>query len=166
MMKGSSSSTRAIGIRNPDAICLGPVGSPGGGRMAYSFTLPAEQGAIMKRVFLFVAVMLFASTWTSSARAQFGMGGFRDPNAEIDQQRSTIKSRLGSYSKPPTSHSRVARPKLSNPASTDAYGRMDLAGHPVPGYPSVRGDLTGSNASRVSRGGANGRGRRAPFRHR
>ena len=104
----------------------------------------------MKRVFLFVAVMLFVSAWTSSARAQFGMGGFgglHDPNAEIDQQRSTIKSRLGNYSKPPTSHSRVARQKLSNPASTDAYGRMDLAGHPVPGYPSVRGDLTGSNCA-------------------
>ena len=116
----------------------------------------------MKRVFLFVAVMLFASTWTSTARAQFGMGGFgglHDPNAEIDQQRTTIKSNLNKYSKAPTSHSRVARQKLSNPASTDAYGRMDLAGHPVPGYPAVRGDLTGRTSAPVSRGGANTRGR-------
>jgi hypothetical protein len=117
----------------------------------------------MKRLFLFAAVAILASTWSRPAFAQYGMGGFgslTDPNAEIDQQRSTMKSQMGTYARPQAARGRSGYTRLSNPASMDSYGRMDLAGHPVPGYPAVRGDLRGPNATHVSRGGANGRGAR------
>ena len=99
----------------------------------------------MKRLFLFAAVMILASMWARPAHAQFGMGmfgGSHDPIAEIDQQKSTINARTQKYTHAPSSHARISRPKLTNPASMDAYGRMDLAGHPVPGYPIVRGAIS------------------------
>lgn len=117
----------------------------------------------MKRFLFFGALMLAASTWTSTARAQFGMGGFGgrhpDPLTQIKTDRGEIKSRLNTYTHAPTHRGRIMRPQPTNPASMDTYGRMDLSGHPVAGYPVVRGDLHGA---RVSRGGANGVGRRRP----
>lgn len=111
----------------------------------------------MKRALFFAAVVLLATTWSTPARAQFGFGGGggnKDPLADIAQQRSKIKSRLSQYSR----HSAGSRAKVANPASTDELGRMDLAGRAVAGYPIVRGDLRGHTY--VSRGGANGSGRR------
>ena len=63
----------------------------------------------MKRLFLFAAVVIIASMWSSPAQAQYGFGGFggnSDPNAEIDTQRSNIKSQIGKYAKPHTSRAR------------------------------------------------------------
>jgi hypothetical protein len=117
----------------------------------------------MKRLFLFAMVAILASTWSRPVCAQYGMGGFgnlTDPNAEIDQQRSSMKSSMRTYTKPQAPRGRSGYTRMSNPGSMDSYGRMDLAGHSVPGYPAVRGDLRGPGALHVSRGGANGRGGR------
>ena len=112
----------------------------------------------MKRWIFLAAVVILASTWSTPARAQYGMGGFgnnTDPTAQIDQERSKITQNLHRYSQAPASHTRASRPKLTNPSSLDAYGRMDLAGRPVGGYPVVRGDLHGHIGSSLPRGGAN-----------
>jgi len=119
----------------------------------------------MKRFILSVAVVILASAWPAPAKAQYGMGGFgsiSDMGAEVDAMRSQQKLQASKYAKPQSRASRgaPARSVLSNPASKDKYGRMDLAGHPVAGYPTVRGDLSGPGATHVSRGGANGAGGR------
>src|SRR5262249_18445097 len=102
----------------------------------------------MKCFILSVAVVILASAWSSPAKAQFGMGGFGPPadmNAEIDAMRSQQKGDASKYTKPQAKVSRggSARSYLSNPNSTDPYGRMDLAGHPVAGYPTVRSGSIG-----------------------
>ena len=117
----------------------------------------------MKRFILSVAVVILASAWPAPAKAQYGFGGFGnipDMSAEVDAMRSQQKAQASKYAKPQSRASRgaPARSVLSNPASKDKYGRMDLAGHPVAGYPTVRGDLSGPGATHVSRGGANGAG--------
>ena len=85
----------------------------------------------MNRWIFLAAVVIFASTWSTPARAQYGgFGNNSDPNAQIDQERSKITQNLHKYSQAPASHTRVTRPRLTNPSSMDAYGRMDLAGHP------------------------------------
>lgn len=122
----------------------------------------------MKHFLLCVAVVVLATGWSSPAKAQFGLGGFgniRDMGAEVDAMRTKQKADSNKYAKP-QAHRRGAptRSYLSNPTSTDQYGRMDLAGHPVAGYPLVRGDMGGRTPPKVSRGGANGhlkRGRAA-----
>jgi hypothetical protein len=124
----------------------------------------------MKRLFASLAVVILASAWTGSARAQYGLGGFGatpDMSAEIETQRNALKSQMGKYTKAPRAPSGIAgRARPTNPAMVDRYGRMDLAGHPVAGYPAVRGDLNASGV-RVSRGGANGRhGRPGAAAHR
>ena len=115
----------------------------------------------MKRFILFVAVVILASAWSSPAKAQYGLGGLGnipDMSAEVDAMRTEQKQQVSKYAKPQSRVSRgaPARSSLSNPPSIDRYGRMDLSGHPVSGYPIVRGDLTGPSSPRVSRGGANG----------
>ena len=113
----------------------------------------------MKSFVLSVAVVILASACSSPAKAQFGLGGgVPDTTADVDAMRAHQKQEASKYTKPQARASRgtPARTTLGNPASKDRYGRMDLAGHAVAGYPTVRGDLTGPNSSRVSRGGANG----------
>jgi hypothetical protein len=111
----------------------------------------------MRRSLLFVAVVLVASSWSGTAFAQFSFGETGDPNAEIEAARSTAKQNLKKYSSRPSGGSTAARSKIGS-SFLDTYGRRDLAGHAVPGYPAARGDL--SSAS-VSRGGANGKARRS-----
>lgn len=116
----------------------------------------------MKRSLLFAAVVFLISAWSTPARAQFGMAGSlanKDPNAQIKTDASTIKGRLSQYSHAPTHHSRITLPKVSNSASLDAYGRMDLSGRSVSGYPAVR-DMNSNHAS--SRSSLHGVARRRP----
>jgi hypothetical protein len=116
----------------------------------------------MKRALFFAAVVIVGCAWSTPARAQFGFGSManKDPVEQIKTDRSKIKSRLSEYSHAQSHHTRILRPRVTNPASADEYGRMDLAGRAVAGYPVVRGDLTGHGAAHVSRGGANGIARR------
>jgi hypothetical protein len=112
----------------------------------------------MKRSFLLVAVMLLGSAWSPPARAQFGFSGFGagpDPLSQIETARSQAKQRLQQYARVSPGVGRAMTPRSSpgNSAFLDRFGRMDLSGRPVPGYPVVRGDL---NTQHVSRGGANG----------
>jgi hypothetical protein len=112
----------------------------------------------MKRWFLFVGVVLMGSMWSGTARAQYGLGGFgntADVNQEIDAARSKIRQQMSKYGKPQARPSRTA--VRGGTGSADRYGRVDLAGHPVAGYPAVRGDLNAGTS--VSRGGANGKSR-------
>jgi len=115
----------------------------------------------MKRFIISVAVVILASAWSSPAKAQYGLGGYGsipDMSAEVDAMRAQQKQEASKYTKSQARASRGApsRSALGNPGSRDRYGRVDLAGHPVAGYPAVRGDLNGPTPSRVSRGGANG----------
>ena len=121
----------------------------------------------MKHALLFAAVVIVASMWSTPARAQFGFGGLanKNPVDQIKTDRTTIRGRISEYSHAQSHQSRISRPRVTNPASIDEFGRMDLAGRAVPGYPMVRGDLRGHTY--VSRGGANGGGRRShPTRRR
>jgi hypothetical protein len=117
----------------------------------------------MKRFFMLVAVVILSTSWASPAQAQLGFGGFggdTDTVSEIEAARSQIKLKNKNYSKakPRAGKGLAARPSVStyNVNSLDRFGRMDLAGRSVSGYPPVRG---GINAGlHVSRGGANGTG--------
>jgi len=110
----------------------------------------------MRRHFLFVAVVLVACSWSKPARAQFGgFGQTADPVAEIEAARAKAKAERSKYAKSAGGAGAARRSQLGG-NFTDTYGRADLAGHAVPGYPAIRGDL--GNA-RVSRGGANGKAR-------
>jgi len=106
---------------------------------------------------LLVAVVLIVSCWSGSARAQYGFGQGADPNAEIESARNQALQQRQKYAKP----SGAGAPRRSPVGGfLDTYGRADLSGRGVPGYPVVRGDLS---RMKVSRGGANGavrRGRR------
>ena len=117
----------------------------------------------MRRYFLLVAVVLIVSCWTQPARAQYGFnfGQTADPIAEIEAARNKAKQDRSKYSKPGGGQAATRRGPVGG-GFTDTYGRMDLSGHAVPGYPAIRGDLS---HSRVSRGGANGSARR-PARRR
>jgi hypothetical protein len=110
----------------------------------------------MRRFVLFVAVVLVLASWTGPAWAQygFGFGHSSDPNAEIEAARNQAKQQLQKYSKPSGSGARGSAGRSAiGGGFRDRYGRMDLAGHAVAGYPMVRGDLDTIHASR---GKANG----------
>jgi hypothetical protein len=115
----------------------------------------------MRRLLLFVAVALVLASWTKPAEAQYGFrfGQHSDINAEIEAARSRVKQQLQKYSRPSGSGARGSAPRSAiGGGFRDQYGRMDLAGRPVAGYPTVRGDL---DTSHLSRGGASG-SRRPP----
>ena len=114
----------------------------------------------MRRYILLVAVVLIVSCWTRPARAQYGFGQTADPIAEIEAARNKAKQDRSKYSKPGGGQGAPRRAPVGG-GFTDTFGRTDLSGHAVPGYPAVRGDLS---HSRVSRGGANGSARRSARR--
>lgn len=118
----------------------------------------------MKRFLMLVAVVILCVSWASPAQAQLGIGGIggeSDPLGQIEAARSEAKLRKQQYSKvkPKAGKGQAARSSVSsyNTNSLDRFGRMDLAGHAVGGYPVVRGNL---ESTKVSRGGANGKGGR------
>ncbi len=122
----------------------------------------------MKRVFLVAAVVLVASTWGRPARAQLGLlnlGTGTGMNTPLESQKNLVKKKqTTSLPPPPVVGSTRGRSSRSapSPAGIDdhRYGRIDMAGHPISGYPAVRGEVSGNGAAHVSRGGANGSGRR------
>jgi hypothetical protein len=114
----------------------------------------------MKRFFMLVAVVILSASWASPAQAQIGIGGFggvTDPLSKIEAAKSQTKLRKQEYTKakPKAGRAQATRPSKSpyNYNSLDRFGRADLAGKSVAGYPAVRGDL---ESLHVSRGGANG----------
>jgi hypothetical protein len=104
-----------------------------------------------RSLFLTVAVGV-AAAWCQPASAQFFGGPAHDVNAEIEAARNQQRQQVQKYSP----RSKEARARAAIGAGGDTYGRVDMSGRPVPGYPTIRGNITGSGASRVSRGGANG----------
>jgi len=121
----------------------------------------------MKRVFLLAAVLIIASTWARPARTQLGLlnlgtgAGIATP---LDSQKNLVNKKPRTTLPPPPvaalTRGRSTRSALTTPGVDDhRYGRTDLAGHPIAGYPVIRGEVSGTNATHVSRGGANGRGR-------
>jgi hypothetical protein len=120
----------------------------------------------MKRVFLLAAVVIVASTWARPARAQLGLlnlGTGTEIGIPLDSQKNLVKKKQSTSLPPPplarSTRARSSRPALPPPSIDDhRFGRIDMAGHPVGGYPAIRGDVSGPSASRVSRGGANGQG--------
>jgi hypothetical protein len=117
----------------------------------------------MKRSFLLVAVVLLTSARSPSARAQYGFPGSgnpRDPLSQIGPAKSAAKQRQQSHTKtlPRARRGVSSLPRLSQPGALDRFGRQDLSGRPVPGYPVIRGDV---NNPSTSRGGANGAGGRS-----
>jgi hypothetical protein len=113
----------------------------------------------MRRVILALGAMALTLLWSGTASAQFFGIQPKDPQAEIETARKKQQELVQRYAR-----QNAARSRSRLGAARDQYGRMDLSGRPVSGYPSVRGELSGPGASRVSRGGANGpvrrRGRR------
>ena len=121
----------------------------------------------MKRVFLLVVVVIVASTWARPAHAQLGildLGTGVAVSAPLDNQKNMVKKKQSTSLPPPPvagSTRAFARHSALNLSGIDdhRFGRIDMSGHPLGGYPVLRGDVSGPNAARVSRGGANG-GRR------
>jgi len=122
----------------------------------------------MKRVFSLAAVVLVASTWASPAHAQLGLlnlGTGTGVGNPLDVQKNLVKKKQStSLPPPPVAGSTRARSSRSTPSlpglDDHRFGRIDMSGHPIGGYPAIRGNLTGPDAARVNRGGANGTGRR------
>ncbi|MBV8129685.1 MAG: hypothetical protein JO114_18710 [Planctomycetaceae bacterium] len=122
----------------------------------------------MKRVFLLAAVVIVASTWARPARAQLGLlnlGTGTGIGTQLDNQKNLVKRKQKtSLSPPPVASSTRAhssRSALITPGVDDhRFGRIDMAGKPISGYPAIRGDVFGPDAANVSRGGANGQGGR------
>lgn len=109
----------------------------------------------MRRSLFLIAVLFVALSWTKPAAAQFFNNNTQDPETEIESARTKQKQAVQKYSRPS-----AARARAAAGTGLDRYGRLDLSGRPAPGYPTVRGDITGLGAARVSRGGANGVARR------
>lgn len=109
----------------------------------------------MRRSLFLIAALLVALSWTKPASAQFFNNNMQDPESEIESARTKQKQAVQKYARPSASRARSAAG-----TGLDRYGRLDLSGRPAPGYPAVRGELTGPGAARVSRGGANGVARR------
>src|SRR6516162_10226898 len=114
----------------------------------------------MRRCFMLLAVVILSASWASPVQAQLGIGGFGgapNPLSGIKAARNPIKQRDQQYTKakPKAGRKPSARPSTSSSYanSLDRFGRVDLAGRAVPGYPAIRGNLEGMQ---VSRGGANG----------
>jgi hypothetical protein len=123
----------------------------------------------MKRVFLLAAVVLVASTWARPARAQIGLlnlGTGTGIGTQLDNQRNLVKKKQTTSLPPPpvagSTRAHSSRSALIASGGDDhRFGRIDMAGKPMSGYPAIRGDVSGPNAANVSRGGANGQGRRS-----
>jgi len=122
----------------------------------------------MKRVFLLAAVVIVASTWARPARAQLGLlnlGTGTGIGIQLDNQKNLVKKKQKTSLPPPpvagSTRAHSSRSARITPGAEDhSFGRIDLAGKPISGYPVIRGEVSGPNASRVSRGGANGQGGR------
>jgi hypothetical protein len=119
----------------------------------------------MKRVFLLAAVVIVASTWPRPARAQLGipnLGLGTDIGIPRQDQKIQLKQQPKKNTPPPpvvgASRGTSSRSARSNIGSLDRFGRIDMLGKPVKGYPAIRGDLSGPTPTNVSRGGANGQG--------
>ncbi len=119
----------------------------------------------MKRVFLLAAVVLIASTWASPAHAQLGLldlGTGTGVGNPLDSQKNLVKKKQSTSLPPPpvagSTRARSSRPAITPGLDDHRFGRIDMAGHPIGGYPAIRGNLSGPGATRVSRGGANGKG--------
>jgi len=121
----------------------------------------------MKRVFLLAAVVIVAS-WARPARAQLGLlnlGTGTGIGIQLDNQKNLVKKKQKTSLPPPpvagSTRAHSSRSARITPGAEDhSFGRIDLAGKPISGYPVIRGEVSGPNASRVSRGGANGQGGR------
>jgi hypothetical protein len=122
----------------------------------------------MKRVFLLAAVVIVASTWARPARAQLGLlnlGSGTRIGTQLDNQKNLIKRKQKTSLSPPpvagSTRAHSSRSALITPGVDDhRFGRIDMAGKPISGYPAIRGEVFGPNAANVSRGGANGQGGR------
>jgi hypothetical protein len=122
----------------------------------------------MKRVFLLAAVVIVASTWARPARAQLGLlnlGTGTGIGTQLDNQKNLIKRKQKTSLSPPpvagSTRAHSSRSALITPGVDDhRFGRIDMAGKPISGYPAIRGEVFGPNAANVSRGGANGQGGR------
>jgi hypothetical protein len=120
----------------------------------------------MKRVFLLAAVVIVASIWARPARAQLGLlnlGTGTGIGTQLDNQKNLVKRKQKTSLSPPPvagstrAHSSSSRSALITPGVDDhRFGRIDMAGKPISGYPAIRGDVFGPNAANVSRGGTNG----------
>jgi hypothetical protein len=121
----------------------------------------------MKRVFLLAAVVIVASTWARPARAQLGLLNLgTGTGTQLDNQKNMVKKKQSTSLPPPSvassARAHSSRSALITPGVDDhRFGRIDMAGKPVSGYPAIRGDVSGSNGARVSREGANGQGGRS-----
>jgi hypothetical protein len=119
----------------------------------------------MKRFFMLMAAVILSASWASPAQAQLGIGGFggvSGPLLGIEAAKSQTKLKNQQYTKkakPKSRRAQATRPSKSsyNYNSLDRFGRKDLSGHPVSGYPAIRGDI---DSMAVSRGGANGSSKR------
>ncbi len=122
----------------------------------------------MKRLFLLAAVVIVASTWARPAHAQLGvlnLGTGTGIGTQLDNQKNLLQKKKQKTSLPPPPVTASTRAHSSRSAITPGvddhrFGRIDMAGHSIGGYPAIRGDVSGANAGLVSRGGANGSGRR------
>ena len=123
----------------------------------------------MKRFFMLMAAVILSASWANPAQAQLGIGGIggvSGPLRGTEAPKSQTKLKNQKYTKkakPKSGRAQAARPsKFSyNYNSLDRFGRKDLSGRPVGGYPAIRGDL---ESIHVSRGGANGSGAKNPVR--
>jgi hypothetical protein len=122
----------------------------------------------MKRFFMLAAAVILSASWASPGQAQLGIGGFGGalgPLGQIEAARSQLKLKNQQYTKakPRAVRRPSARPATSSSHvdSLDRFGRRDLAGRAVAGYPAIRGNL---DNMQVSRGGANGTGGRRSAR--
>ncbi len=119
----------------------------------------------MKRVFLLAAVVIVASTWATPARAQLGLLNLATGTGigtQLDNQKNLVQKKQKT-SLPPqpvagSTRAHSSRPALITPGTGDRFGRIDMAGKPISGYPAIRGEVYGPNATHVTRGGANGAG--------
>src|SRR5271157_5201459 len=126
---------------------------------------PHRSGTALKRVFLLAAVVV-ASTWARPARAQLGLLNLgTGTGIQFDNQKNLVKKKQTTSLPPPpvagSTRAHSSRSARITPGAEDhSFGRVDMAGKPISGYPVIRGEVSGPNASRVSRGGANGQGGR------
>jgi len=121
----------------------------------------------MKRVFLLAAVVIVASTCARPAHAQLGLlnlGTGTGVDTPLDGQKNLVKKKQSTSLPPPpvagSTRAHSTRPAITPGLDDHRFGRIDMAGHPIGGYPAIRGSVAGPNAAHVSRGGANGSGRR------
>ncbi|MGO9922651.1 MAG: hypothetical protein ACLQIB_49145 [Isosphaeraceae bacterium] len=123
----------------------------------------------MKRVFLLAAVVIVASTWARPARAQLGLLNLATGTGigtRLDDQKNLVKKKQKTSLPPPpvagSTRAHSSRSALITRGVDDhRFGRIDMAGKPISGYPAIRGEVFGPNATHVTRGGANGQGGRS-----